>query len=667
LGQGTLSIPSLSPSETHVAVLTSTGVLVYETGTLELAWADSSGTATYSAWSADDGLLAVSFANYPVIIVWDAATGTQRNRFETGADTVTSLDLTPDGKYIITGAEGGVATIWDAATGEEVQRLVNLQPIQTDRVTLPISSVRGVLSPDGKLYGTFYRDSREISYQVFNDLLIWEIPSGRLVKVINDPYGPHDFTWSPDSSKMVVQDYNASGASLWSMSQDKSLGGLRTAQKIAWSPDSSKFAAADYYGLTIYEAATMKPLFEVSFDGNGPEDDFTIAWSADDNQVVLHDDTTNRVDIYDTTTWEVTRQIEGVIGTGVYSRDTNRTYTLHGDIFTSIDVWDLNTGTKLASLADGINADAISLDWSPDGKRIAAQYTNRAYGYNQTVIWDVPSQSVATILAAPGRPVWSPDGQSLAVVCCEFFTLFDTTSWSPRGVISNQVYPGAGPAWSPDSQKIAYADRDGKVLIHDAYSADLLLTLPATSFGPGGCDRVDIAGIAWSGDGKWIATSSGCSEQSLWLWDAATGTLVKQIGPVGGRSSYLGFGGDNKTLRETAQETDKQTSGILGGGRPVGDPWLSIWQLDQATKPDHIPIALMHPPDGAPTAWSPDGTLVAGANPDGTVVVYDATTGEITMLLPGHARSATVAFNPDGNLLASASQDGTIIIWDVSR
>ena len=66
-------------------------------------------------------------------------------------------------------------------------------------------------------------------------------------------------------------------------------------------------------------------------------------------------------------------------------------------------------------------------------------------------------------------------------------------------------------------------------------------------------------------------------------------------------------------------------------------------------------------------AFSPDSSRLESASHDGTVKIWDASSGKCLQTLEGHSYLVkSVAFSPDSSRLASASWDRTVKIWDAN-
>ncbi|MBI3583741.1 MAG: caspase family protein [Nitrospinae bacterium] len=66
-------------------------------------------------------------------------------------------------------------------------------------------------------------------------------------------------------------------------------------------------------------------------------------------------------------------------------------------------------------------------------------------------------------------------------------------------------------------------------------------------------------------------------------------------------------------------------------------------------------------------AYSPDGKSALSGNWDGTVRLWDITSGKLTKEFKGHkGHVVTVAFSPDGKTIATGGNEGTVKLWDAA-
>jgi WD40 repeat protein len=68
--------------------------------------------------------------------------------------------------------------------------------------------------------------------------------------------------------------------------------------------------------------------------------------------------------------------------------------------------------------------------------------------------------------------------------------------------------------------------------------------------------------------------------------------------------------------------------------------------------------------------FDPTGTMLASANSDGSIALWDVAMHDRIAVLRGHQEgkeAMAVSFSPDGKRLASAGRDGAVIIWNVDE
>jgi RNA polymerase sigma factor (sigma-70 family) len=196
-------------------------------------------------------------------------------------------------------------------------------------------------------------------------------------------------------------------------------------------------------------------------------------------------------------------------------------------------------------------------------------------------------------------------------------------------------------AFSPDGKSLASASDDGAstVSLWDAATGKELTLLRG--------HRNTIRALAFAPDGKTLAT--GSNDRTIRLWDVATGKELRRSEATA-EVSTIAFSPDGKTLAS-------------GGEDPI-----QLW--DPATG------KLLRRLDGLPKAnglaFSPDGAVLASTGEGKAVRLWDAATGKLLRAIDGHTElSRNVTFAPDGKSLASGGYENngifeSVRLWDAA-
>ncbi|KAL2835372.1 putative wd40 protein [Aspergillus pseudoustus] len=190
-------------------------------------------------------------------------------------------------------------------------------------------------------------------------------------------------------------------------------------------------------------------------------------------------------------------------------------------------------------------------------------------------------------------------------------------------------------AFSRDGQLLASGSDDETIKLWDSATGTLKHTLEGHSN--------LVRSVAFSRDGQLLA--SGSDDETIKLWDPATGTLKHTLE------------GHSNSVWSVAFSRDGQ---LLASGST--DTTIKLW--DPATS------TLKHTLEGhsnlvRSVAFSRDGQLLASGSNDTTIKLWDPATGTLKHTLEGHSDLVrSVAFSRDGQLLASGSNDTTIKLWD---
>jgi WD40 repeat protein len=192
--------------------------------------------------------------------------------------------------------------------------------------------------------------------------------------------------------------------------------------------------------------------------------------------------------------------------------------------------------------------------------------------------------------------------------------------------------------FSPDGKLMATASSDQSVVLWDVATGAKLKTLLG--------HRGEVWAAAFSPDGKVLAT--GSYDRTIILWDVVTGNELKVLKGHDEFVRALAFSPDGSILASSSW-----------------DHTIKLWSMPSGR--------LMRTLEGH-TDWvvsisfSPDGKRLASSSDDYSVRVWDVMTGAQLHEMDGHTGNIwSVSFSPDGEIIASASEDRTIRIWNASN
>ena len=280
----------------------------------------------YSVAISPDGKYLASGADDGTVIIWDAKSGQRLQTFKGHSYCVNSVCWSTDGKYLASGSNDGTVIIWDANGGLRLQTLEG-----------HYSYVKSVCwSPDGKYLASGSGDKT---------VIIWDAKSGQRLKTL-EGYSSTvlSVSWSPDGK------YLASGA-------DGIIKG-----KYIWNDDTY------YREIIIWDANSgqrLKTLEGDSYDGT------FVCWSPD-GKYLANGSADFDVIIWDAKSGEILKTLEGhSLGVESVSWSPDGKYLVSGGYDDIIIIWDANSGKKLKTLK-GHSSYVRSVCWSPDGKYLAS-------------------------------------------------------------------------------------------------------------------------------------------------------------------------------------------------------------------------------------------------------------------------------------------------------
>ncbi len=566
-----------------------------------------------------DGLWALSGSGDSTLRLWEVATGRCLRVFEGHTSYVSSVCLSPDGRWALSGSGDNTLRLWEVTTGRCLRIF--------EGHTKGISSVCLSAETDNTGIARW-----ALSGSWDKTLRLWEVATGRCLKVFEG------------HTKEVLSVY-LSNDGKWALSG----GGDNTLR--LWEVDTGRC-------LRIFEGH-IKGVMSVCLSANQR---WALSGSLDKTLALWEVDTGRCLRVFEGHTNYVT---------SVHLSADGR-WALSGGGDNTLRLWEVDTGRCLRTFqghTDWVTSAYLSRDgrWALSGS-----------GDRTLRLWELPRESICSFRLS--RPRSHTEWLEVQTRIAELLKGAEET-------LKKANFSGAL-ALVREARRLPGCERTPQTL--EAW-AKLSLICPRVGLRAVWLTKTfeghknEINTVCLSTDGRWALSGGG---NNILLWEVATGRNLRTFqGHTGSvLSVYLSndnrwtlSGGSDNTLRLWETETGRCLRVFQGHTNWVRSVCLSPdgrWALsgggnnillwDVATG-RCIRTFLGHTNSVLSVCLSPDGCWVLSGGGDNVVRLWDITTGRCIQTFQGHTSWVrSVCLSPNGCWALSGSGDNTLKLWEIT-
>lgn len=232
-----------------------------------------------------------------------------------------------------------------------------------------------------------------------------------------------------------------------------------------------------------------------------------------DGRLLATSDVSGQITVRETVAWRRVAQLQhpGGATSLVFSRDGSRLFS--GGYDGIVDEWDLRRKVLTGTLK-GAQGTVWSLDLSPDGSRLAAAGED-----GMVRIWRLGSPAPPTVLRGHDRNIWevrfSPDGKRLVSGSFDATArLWDADTGKSLKILRGHREAIVGLAFSPDGAILATGGDDSTIRLWRAADGAPLRTIDNGNH---------VYKLSFSRDGRWLASGGRARGGLGTLWHQVTG------------------------------------------------------------------------------------------------------------------------------------------------
>jgi RNA polymerase sigma factor (sigma-70 family) len=510
-------------------------------------------------FSNDGKLLAVGGTNSTYVL--DVTGGQPLHHFK---ENIGGFTFAPDGRSLI-------LQVIDLPRGKNDLQMWSVQTKKVFRhheIPVGLGHQKGrseelicdiAFSPDGTIVATSGTDR----------IILWAAATFEVRTLIEAKMGQvKNLAFTPDGRSLVSGSESDGKVHVWDASTGKELrqfdGRLGTLRSMALSPDGRMLAAGGVHNtIRLWNLPTGQERFT---EQQGHDAQVNSVSYSPDGSLLASGGENGQVWIWHTATGKPLRQIRGTTPRQVaFSPDGKRLALLSPGMYfwgKFIDIYDAATGNKLFRLDHGDVKEVSAVAFSANGKTIVStdwkdSGVKGSGGICGLSVWETSTgQRLRHLSVAGFYPrclALSPDGMSAAVGGGSEPNQGLIRLWDLQREREVLAYPVPGHvitslAFSPDGRMLVSAGSDRAVRLWEVVTGKQIFVRKEHS----GAGYV----VAFSSDGRIVASGSGAGvhenplqeQDSIELWDVATGKEVQRL--QGHRSSVtsLAFAPDGSRL-----------------------------------------------------------------------------------------------------------------------
>jgi WD40 repeat protein len=614
------------------------------------------GGAVRAVAFAPDGAMLASGGDDGFVRLWQVRDGKQRHGLPGHDGGVRQLAFAPDGKTLAAGDATGTVHLWDTATGHELDRL-SLAPEHGK----PIVAL--AFSPDGT----------RLAAGSEADLAWWEAATGRqLGELAGTTYALRALAFTPAGKSLAFFRPNLNVPEtiiLCEVAPGKIRGQYKNVEgnSGAFDREGKLLITGTNDGLLrLWDARTgelRRSLQEGGAKGN-VLDRQCVALSADGALAAnISLGPPQRLYLTRLDSEESHKLIPGEgsrinFCAAAFSPDGK--WLASGDMEAHVRIWDTATLKELHPVPQAPR-DIVGFRFAADGKSVLVHDNGRRL-FRQR--W--PDGQVLYALGSDDAPILdfalSPRGDLLFTHERSAIHVRDAATGRSLRQVATKGETAHFAVLSPDGRLLAWADYGQEVHLCETETGREVRQLKSGNKGA-------VAAV-FSPDSRTVVTAEDDKENTIRVWDAATG---------------------NERQRLNAQSTfaPKKMFFSPDGSRLVvsTSTLLALWQMKdyrrlwqhEYEEPQNLTNLGFAPDDIfvpghkysqlqqnlTALAFAPDGQTLVCGDEKHTAVLLNAATGERVDFLRGHEGTVRcAAFSDDGKLLYTGSADGTILVWD---